>query len=59
MVYLHWLLSSAVCSGMLAGRGLVALDLEQHRTLGKLEANDCQQLYNIREDFSLGIPAER
>ena len=44
---------------MLAGRGLVALDLEQHQTLGKLGANDCQQISKRRGNFSLGIPAER
>lgn len=40
VVYLRLLLSSAVCSGMLAGRDLVVLDLERHQRLGKLKGSD-------------------
>lgn len=46
-MYLRWRLSSAVCSEMLAGQGLEALDLEQRRTWGKLTACDCQRKSGI------------
>lgn len=49
MMYLHWPLSSAVYNGMLAERGLIAPDLEQHQTLGKLRTSDYQQKSKVGE----------
>ena len=46
-IYLHWPLSSIVYSEMLVGQGLKVLDLERHRTQGKLRANDHQQMSQL------------